>query len=374
MQIVVNAGELAAALKVIHPAVAGRTVLPILTHVLLDALDDRLTLSATNLEISLRTSIHAEVSKPGRATASEAMLSEWVGLQPKTVATTLKADAKNLHLTCGRDRARLGVADAEDMPPSPNVEGQAFILAADMLARGLDLTLPSVARDDSRHVLRGLCWTFAGEALTLAGADGHRLGVASVALVEPVEEPRNLIVPRTAMLALRGLLGGAATVLVETSARLAQVAFTDGETRLCSSVIEGQFPDYQRIIPVEFKTSATVQADALARQVRSAQLAGKTAPVSFRTDPDDGTVTVWSQDPDAEHEGVIDGEVRGEALEIALNAAFTLDALEALGGERVTLGFNGASSPCLITTPEDSSGALQVVMPMHIKGAKAVAA
>lgn len=375
MHVVVNAGELAAALKVVSPAVAGRTTLPILTHVLLDAHDDRLTLSATNLEISLRTSIPAEVATPGQTTTTEAKLSAWAGLQPKGAAVTLKADAKNLALTCGRDRARLSVADPDDFPPLPAVEGQSFILASDLLARGLDLTLPSVATQEiSRPVLSGLLWAFAGDALKLAGADGYRLGAATVALVEPVDDPLSLIVPRAAMLALKGLLGGSTTVLVETSWKQAQVAFTAGETRLCSRLIEGQFPDYQRIIPTEFKATATVQTAALALQIRSAQLAGRDAPVRIRTDPGQGTLTVWSRDPDAEHEGVIDSEVSGESLEIALNAAYVLDALEALDSERVMVGSNGATSPCLITAPEDTSGALQVVMALHVPGAKAVAA
>lgn len=364
MHCTVNAGELAAALRVVHPAVARRITLPILTHVLLDARDDRLTLSATNLEISLRTLIAAEVTEPGRTTVSEAKLSMWAGLQGRESTVTLKGDAKNLTLLSGRDRVRIGAIDADDSPPLPEVDAEPINVSAALLDRALTLTLGSVAKENSRPVLFGALMTFKDDALEMAGADGFTLGFARVDLAAPVTETTALIVPGKSLATLAGLLGDVG--LVEISASQRGVAFVVGPITLFSRLIDGTFPDYRRVAPTEAKSVTVANTDALELQIRSAQIVDKTTPVRFRSDPKAGTLTVWARDVDTEHEGVIDAEVTGEALQFALRCDQALMAIKALASKTVEIRSNGPATPVLITIPDASDVAWQVLMPTHV--------
>lgn len=364
MHVTVTAGELAAALKVVHPAIAGRTTLPILNHVLLDARDDRLTLSATNLEINLSTSIPAEVSEAGRTTVPESKISIWAGLQGRNSNVTLRGDDKSLAVLAGRDRARIGTRSAEDFPPLPEMDAETINISAALLDRALTLTLNNVAKEDSRPVLFGALMTFNDGALEMAGADGFTLGFARVDLASPVSETTTLIVPGKSLTTLAGLLD--AVGLVEISASPHGVAFSVGATTLFSRLIAGQFPDYRRIVPTEAKNVTVANTSALELQIRSAQMVDRMTPVRFRSDPEAGTLTIWARGPDTEHEGVIDADVTGEPLEFALRCDQALTALKALASETVEIRSNGPAAPVLMTIPDTSDAAWQVLMPTHV--------
>lgn len=366
MHVVVNSGELAAALKVVSPAVAGRTSIPVLSHVLLDARDGRLTLSATNLETALRTSVTAEVETPGRTTTSESRLSGWVSLQLDSSQITLKADAKGITVTAGRDRIRLGVADADDFPPLPDVDGETYEVAAALLSAGLAATLPSVAHEDSRPILSGLLFSFFAERLDLVGADGLRLGFSTFDLGDPVASSIALVVPRKSIETLRKVIPSTGNVTVRVGVRLAQVAFRAGDTELFSRLLEGQFPDWRRVVPTEFKTSVTVKAADITRQIKAAQLIGKNVAVRVGVDPDLNTITVRAYEDSDAHEGVLDAEIRGEAVDIALDGAQALTAIEALGADAIEFGFNLASQTMVLFNSENKTTGFQVLQPRHV--------
>lgn len=364
MQLTLKAGDLAAALKICHPAVPGKTTLPILTHVMLDARHGRLTISATNLEISLRTSVPAEVSTDGRTTVPEAKLATWCSFQHRDTDVTLKGDDKNITLQAGRDRAKLPAISAEDYPPIPEHDAEPINISAALLDQALDRTLGNVAKEDSRPVLFGALLTFDGETLEMVGADGFTLGLARVDLAAPVAERTTLIVPGRSLAALQSLLGDVG--LVEIKAGTHGVSFDVGPTTLSSRIIEGQFPDYRRIIPTEAKSTTVVNTAALIAQVQAAQMVDRATPVRFRPDPEAGTLTIWARDADVEHEGVLDAEVSGEPLEVALRGDQALLALRALGSETVELRLNGPASPVLLTAPGGEATAIQICMPTYV--------
>lgn len=375
MQLTVNAGELATALRILKPAVGRAAFVPILSHVLIDARDGRLTLTASNTDLTLETSILATVTKPGRTTTSAAKLADWSALQTPKAELSLSADAKNLHLAIGRNKARLGVADADDFPMASIFDGLAITLPADDFSRGLDLALPSVAKEESRPVLGGLLLKFEGTTLTLAGADSHRLGVARLTLADTIADPLSLIVPRANVVALGGLLNTGGDLTIQTNEVRTRVQFTVGETSLGSSLLDGQFPDFMRVVPVDHKATITVSAADLVMQIQSALLAhGSKAlerPVRFRASADG--LLVWAQTEDMEHEGVATGEHVGETVDFALNGTFTVEAIRALGSEQIVIGSSGPTGAVLMTTPDGPERECQVVMAMFIKEAQVAA-
>ena len=364
LHVTIKAGDLAAALKLVHPAIAGKTTLPILQHVLLDARDGRLTISATNLEISLRTSIPAEVTAIGQTTVPEAKLATWIGYQGRDVDVTLKGDDKNVTLQAGRDRAKLPAISADDYPRIPERDAEPINVSAALLAQALSRTLGNVAKEDRRAVLQGACLTFEGETLEMVGADGLTLGFARADLAAPVAERTVLIVPQRSLAALSSLLGDVG--LVEIKAGLHGVAFDVGPTTLFSRVIEGQFPDWRRIVPTEAKCTVVVNTTALVAQVQAAQMVDRATPVRLKPDPEANTLTIWARDVDVEHEGVLDADVSGESLEVALRGDQALLALRALASETVEIRANGPDKPVMLTIPGADGVALQVLVPMYV--------
>lgn len=364
MELTLKAGDLATALKLVKPAVPTKTTLPILTHVLLDARDGRLTISGTNLEISLRTSIPAEVAAIGCTTVPESKLATWVGFQARDTDVTLKGNDKGITLQAGRDRATLPAISADDYPPLPEHEAEPINVSAALLNRALDLALWSVAKEESRPVFAGALMTFDASTLEVVGVNGSTLGFARIDLAAHVPEPTILIVPGRSLAALQGLLPDVG--LVEVRASLKGVSFDVGHTTLTSRLIDGIFPDWRRIVPVNVISTAVVNAAALEQQIRSAQMVDRMTPVRFKTDPDAETLTVWARDQDVNHEGVIDGTVTGEPIEVALRADYALETIRALGSETVELRLQGPNMPAMLVIPGSDGVAMQVVMPMWV--------
>lgn len=373
MHVTVNAGELAAALRVVKPAISTRPFAPILQNVLLEAAGTTLTLTGTTTELTLRTSVQADVAEPGSTTTSESRLSGWIDLQGGKAEVEIKADAKGLALSVGRNRARLGIIPSEDFPPFAALDAEAVTIPADRLIRGIELTLPSVAKEDSRPVLSGLLMAFSNETLKLAGADGHRLGIHSIQLDTAISEPVVLLIPRANVVALSGLLSSSGDVLIATNERNTLASFVVGPTTLITRLLDGQYPDYQRIIPVECACSCTVSAAELTNQIRAALLAVDENRVNFEIEEGRLKVHVRASGPFEEHEGYVDGETSG-AVTFCLNGAYTLDAIRALGSSQIVIATDGPGKPVLLTAPEGRETGLQVVMTMHIEGAKARAA
>lgn len=374
MQVTVSAGELAAALKIVKPAISSKSYTPVIQNVLLEASGDTLTLTGTNLgDLTLRTSIPADISTPGSTTTSEARLASWIDLQGGKAEVGMRADDKGLTLSVGRNRARLGIIPAEDFPPFATVDTDAITLPADRLIRGIELTLPSVSKDFIDNVKSGLMLHFIGDRLKMAGLDGYRLGVIEIPLDGALSEPVSLLVPRLSIVALNALLGAGGDVLIATNEPNTLASFVVGPTTLITRILSGVYPDYNRVIPVECAASCAVPSAELTSQIRAAMLADDEKRVNFTIEAGGLKVQARASGPFEEHEGYVDGETSG-TVTFCLNGAYTLDAIKALGSSRVVITTDGPGKPVVLTAPEGRETGLQLVMTMHVNAAKARAA
>lgn len=382
MHLTLKQSDLHAALSALMRIVPSKSTLPILSNVLLAAEGGRLKLAATNLELAITTRIPADVAAEGAITLPARVLAEWVGLLNKDERITFeRASGKRLRvaLRCGRYESTIAGIEAEDWPPLPNASDlPTATLPAALLKAAIAQVAFAAAREDSRPVLAGVLLAIEDNALTLAAADGFRLAIRTLPLDDAGAPAVRLIVPAKALTELGRALPDTddATVAVATTANRTQVLFTAGDVELVSRLIEGQFPDYARIIPTEPKTTATLPTAELLRATKAATVFARDNSMIVKLDflPSAvidgvslGAVTVKATGAETgDTAAVLDARCTGEEQHVAFNGRYLRDALEALGTDEVKLEIVGPALPGIIRPVGGDVDYTHVIMPMHV--------
>ena len=372
--------NLAEGLSVVGRVVPTKSTLPVLSNVLLSTRHGELQLTANNLELSVAHRVPAAIAREGEITLPARLLSDYVALldHGQKVELELNPKTHKVHLACGRYEANIAGIDAEDFPPIPAVSGgPSFSIPASILKEAINGVVFAAAPDDTRPVLAGVLLKLGGTSLTLAAADGFRLAVRTVELPEGGAELQ-MIVPAKTLSEVARLLSDAADeqVAMNTTPNGNQVYLAFGKTEITSRLIEGQFPDYQRIIPAEAKTRVKVSTTDFLRATRAAAVFARDnsnivrlecSPAKENADLALGSVLVKSTSAEmGDNEGNLDAVVDGDDTQIAFNGRYLRDALEAIDTPEVLLQITGPSSPGIIKPAGEPNGYLHVIMPMHI--------
>jgi len=373
--------NLAEGLSVVGRVVPNKSTLPVLSNVLLSTRDGELQLTANNLELSVAHRVPAAIGREGEITLPARLVADYVALldHGQKVELELNPKTHKVHLACGRFEANIAGIDAEDFPPIPAVSGgPSFSIPAGLLKEAIDEVVFAAAPDDTRPVLAGALLKMGGTSLTLAAADGFRLAVRTVELPDGGPELQ-MIVPAKTLNEVGRLLGDASDddqVAINTTPNGNQVYFAFGKTEITSRLIEGQFPDYQRIIPADSKTRVKVSTTDFLRATRAAQVFARDnshivrlecSPAKENADLALGSVLVKSTSAEmGDNEGNLDAVVDGDDTQIAFNGRYLRDALEAIDTPEVLLQLTGPSSPGIIKPAGEPNGYLHVIMPMHI--------
>jgi len=373
--------HLAEGLAVVGRVVPTKSTLPVLSNVLLSTRDGELQLTANNLDLSVAHRVPAAISREGEITLPARLLADYVALldHGQTVELELNAKTHKVHLKCGRFEANIAGISAEDFPPIPTVSGgSTFTLPAGALKEAIEQVVFAAAPDDTRPVLAGVLVRLGTGSLTLAAADGFRLAVRTLELPDGGPDLQ-MIVPAKTLNEVARLLPNEADehVAINTTPNGNQVYFAFGKTEITSRLIEGQFPDYQRIIPPGAKTEVNLSTTEFLRATRAAAVFARDNSniVRLEASPPDngaevalGSVLVKSTSAEmGDNEGRLDAEVQGDDTQIAFNGRYLRDALEAIESQRVLLQITGPSSPGIIRpVSDDTSRYLHVIMPMHV--------
>jgi DNA polymerase III subunit beta len=366
-------------LAVVGRVVPAKSTLPVLSNVLLSTRETELQLTANNLDLSVAHRVPATVSKAGEITLPARLLSDYVALldHGQKVELELNPKTHKVHLTCGRYEANVSGIDAEDFPPIPTVSGGATLtMRAAVLKEAITQVVFAAAPDDTRPVLAGVLVKLAGGSLTLAAADGFRLAVRTLELADGGPELHMIVPARTLTEVARLLPDSDDEVTISTTPNGNQVYFAFGKTEITSRLIEGQFPDYQRIIPPSAKTNVTLATTDFLRATRAAAVFARDNSniVRLECSPSKedaelalGSVLVKSTSAEmGDNEGRLDASVQGDETQIAFNGRYLRDALEAIETPRVHLQITGPSSPGILKPEGEPNGYLHVIMPMHV--------
>jgi DNA polymerase-3 subunit beta len=377
MQISCLQENLARGLAIVSRAVASRSTLPVLSNILIGTDDSRLKLSATNLEIGINCWIGAKVEEAGETTVPARLLTDFVNSLPQdSIDMDLSTRTQTLHLACSRYEANIKGIDASEFPLIPTAEetGQ-MALDPETLGEMINQVTFAAATDESRPILTGVLTRFDPDRITFAAADGFRLSVRSEEVETGVDEPLTIIIPARALNELARILGDAAedVELTVTQGRN-QVLFHLPNIDLVSQLIEGNFPDYNRIIPTTHSTRTVVDIKPFLNAVKVASFFARDAAniVKLRLEPDSelepGVLTVSATSSElGDSVTEIDASIEGEAIEIAFNARYLLDILNVVETDQVALETTTPSSPGVIK-PVNGADFVHVIMPMHIRG------
>lgn len=381
MKIDVSQGNLADALGVATRTVALKSTLPVLGNVMLNVADGKLTVAGNNLEMASSSTVECTMHKPGRITLPARLLADYVMLldSGQTVTLELNPKTNKVHLECGRFTANIAGIDAEDWPPIPAANTAAsFLLEAGPLKNAVDQVVFAAAPDESRPVLAGVMLRITDNLLVLAAADGFRLSVHTIQLSEDVSDV-SVIIPAKALVQLAHLLPSAADaeVTVSTATNATHIGFAFGGIELTSRLIEGTFPDFARIVPTAHRTMAVIDTSALLRATRAASVFARDnshivrlvcTPETANGSQTPGSIVVKSTSAESgDNTGTLEAVVTGEIGEVAFNAKYLRDALEAIESAQVQLTISGASSPGMLQpTGNDDDSVMHVIMPMHV--------
>jgi len=367
--------NLAKGLSIVGRAVATRSTLPVLSNVMLATDGSRLKLSATNLEIGIVCWIGAKVEEDGSITVPARLLTDFVNsLPPERIDMELTVRTQTLNLKCARFEANIKGIDAQEFPLIPTAgEDSKISLDSSMLRQMIDQVVFAAATDESRPILTGVLAKFQGEQLTLAAADGFRLSVRTAHLSEPASEPVTVIVPARALAELSRIsTEQEQPIEVTITPARNQALFHMANVDLVSQLIEGNFPDYNQIIPKSYSTRTVVSTSDFLKAAKTVNIFARDAANIIRLEvvpggelaPGRVTLTATSAEV-GDNVGEFDAVIEGQEMEIAFNAKYLIDILSVADAAQVALETTTASSPGVIK-PVGSEDFIHVIMPMHI--------
>lgn len=367
MDFTVDQASFARALRLAGRASPTKSSLPILSSILLESEFGRLTLTATDLELGISTTLAARVDAPGRTAIPARLLADYVAQLPaEPLQLTLDGARHRARVTCGRFIANLAASDPEEFPAFPATdESRAVDLDANRLREALERVVFAAARDNSRPVLTAVLFDFGPEGLTLAAADGLRL--ARVRLPEAAGDPRQLLVPARAVAECARLLSGAEAVRLLATPDDRGIYLATKDTRLFTRLVEGRFPDLEKVIPKDWRTRVTVEAASLRQTVRVAGLfgGGDARPVLLDASP--GQLRLLARgDETGDAKSELPATLEGEPQAVALNTRLLADLLEAPRSSHLELNWTSPQTPVMVReVGEAGSADLWIIMPLY---------
>ena len=368
MRVTCEKEELAEKLQLVGRAVSPRTSVQILAGIMLQAEGDQLALSATDMELSLRVSVPAQVDEAGAVVVPGRLLVDIVRLLPEgDVTIEHGGEEALLQVQSGSASYRLHTYDPGDFPRLPEIEPDAFFtVERPALLDTVAKVSRSASRDESRPVLTGILVRFEGEKLVMAATDSYRLSVKETALEEPPGRELEAIVPARALAELARIGQASEAPGLELGVQENQVLFGVDGVWLTARRIDGQFPNYKQLLPEAFEAEVEIPRQQLLDVVRRVSLmAARRTPLRLRFE--EGELTISAQTPDVgEARESLPIEYAGDAMEIGFNAEFLRDGLESVADERVRLKLISPLRPGLIVGEGDDF--LYLIMPIRLAG------
>lgn len=359
MKLQVTQENLSRALAAVAKVANARGTLPILANVLIKTSNNRLSLSATNLDIAITQYIGAKVSQEGSITVPARLMQDFVGSLPEGVID-LKLEDTKLHVSTDKYKSVINGIVADDFPVMPAIStGQKWKIKSNVFKKALHQVVFAASNDETRPVLTGVLLQTNSGKLTMAATDSYRL--AEKNLGANTHEIK-LLVPASAMSDLLRVLGDDDND-VEVSHDEQQVLFNTGEIELVARLVEGKYPDYQKLIPGKFASQATLKKADFVNVTKVSSLFARESAGSVTIELSNNLLSIRSVASQlGENTATADAKTKGEGS-ITLNSRYLLDALSVLSGEEVTFGFNGKLEPILLHDPANPDYR-HIIMPL----------
>jgi len=370
MNIGMDRSQLLPALAMVSGVVERRHTLPILGNLLVAADSGGVTLRATDLELEIGTRTGARVKEAGATTVPARKLFDICRSLPDGAEVTIRTDGERAAVVSGRSRFMLSTLAADDFPAMDVGQAEVrFELEQAVLRRLLEKTAFAMAQQDVRYYLNGVMLELSAEGIVAVATDGHRLAKAAAALepgtIEGLSEPMQVIVPSKTVLELKRLLGQEpGTVGVDLSARTLRL--TMGVTVLTSKLVDGRYPEYDRVIPKGLERHAVVDRETLRGALQRTAILSNEKYKGVRVSFDDGTLRLQAHNPEKEEaEDELEIDYKGESTIVGFNVGYLLDVLSAVDEESVEIWFRDGDSSA-VWHGQGVEDETFVIMPMRL--------
>ena len=343
-----------------------RQTLPVLANFMLAARDDRLTVTGTDMEVELISSVAAEVSQEGEITVPARKLLDIIKALPDGARIVFNVSDEKATLSAGRSRYTLSTLPASEFPATDQVESLETIDVGEaILKKMMDKTSFAMANQDVRYYLNGLLFDFNDQQLRAIATDGHRLAICDLESSVEIDGDRQLIVPRKGVLELSRMLSGDEDIVTLAIGRN-HVRLVKGNTKFTSKLIDGRFPDYKAVVPVGADKQMLVDKAIFIQALQRASILSNEKYKGVRLEASGSTIKIIAHNPQHE-EAVeeIEAELNFDRLAVGFNVTYLLDALMAIDTDQVSLELKDANSSCLVSAP-DSNINRHVVMPLKL--------
>jgi DNA polymerase III subunit beta len=349
--------NLARGLQTVSRAVSARATLPVLANVLLRTEGSGLKLTATNLEIGINCWVPGKVTDEGEITVPARLLTDLVATLPnQRIDLVLSAKDRTLKLTCGQNRSSIKGIEADEFPVVAAIgESPTTAVDARLLRDALGQVVFAAATDESRPILTGVLTRFNGDTLTLAAADNYRIAVRTLTLDRPVTPEVTIVVPARSYAELMRILpDGDAPIEITVTPNKSQVLFHAEGVDLVSRLIEGQFPNYEPVIPTSHSSRAVIDRESFLAGTRRASIFARDSAniVKIELGAEDGNgtgVAITAHAADVgDNADTVDAVVEGSPTAIAFNARYLTDVLSNLGSDEAALELSGPLAPGVI--------------------------
>ena len=343
-----------------------RQTLPILGNVLLKASDNELSITATDLEIEMVSRIAVQNNDFGETTLPARKFIDICKALPNDANLSIKIEGERATIRSGKSRFVLSTLPVSEFPNidafEPMVE---FDIQQKQLKKLIDRTHFAMAQQDVRYYLNGLLFEFSENQIRVVATDGHRLALSDAELETGVTELQQVIVPRKAVMELARLLENSEEA-VKIQLGSNHIRLITGDLSFITKLIDGRFPDYQRVVPQGGDKIVIADRDQIHQALSRASILSNEKYRSVRFTLSSGSLQVMANNPEQEEaEEEISVDYEGPSLEIGFNASYVLDALNAIDDEQVRLELTDQNSCCLIRSPK-SDESRYVVMPMRL--------
>lgn len=366
MKFTVGREALLAALQAVVGVVERRQTMPILSNLLLKADQNRLAITATDLELELVSQLPVEVTQPGAATVPARKLFDICRGLPAGAQIECETQERRVRVASGRSRFLLATLPSEEFPFLETIEGGS-LLTVDQGAfkKLIERTQFAMAHQDVRYYLNGLLLVVAPDMLRAVATDGHRLALSQVAGETGVETATQAIVPRKAITELQRLLAPTeGQIQITLTANHLQVGLPD--LRFTSKLIDGRFPDYERVIPERGDKFVTGDCEVVRQALARTAILSNDKYKGVRLALGENRLCLQAQNPEHEEaEDEVELTYEGGPIEIGFNVTYLMEALAAMEGECFVLELTGPDSSGLLYAQSDNSSQY-VVMPMRL--------
>ena len=353
--------------------VAGKVQLPVLSNILLTTEGNKLRLSATNLETGMNVWLDAKVEKQGKITIPARVFSELVSSLPQaTVSLVLEED--KLRVKCDRYKAVVNGIGAEEFPEVPSLRGKkapagSMMINAEVLESSVRQVAMAAGVDEARPIFTGVKMEIGKTKMRMAATDGYRLSVRTIKGLKGIKEKKEMVVPAKALMELTKIVEkqDSGEVMMAATDEEKQLILAVKDVEIVTRLLEGDFPDFEKIIPESSSATIELDAEELSQAVRAAAIFARDSAniVKFRVV---GSSLVISANAPQVGENEIELSVKksGEDAEIAFNSKYLTEMLGSIEADSLTLGMSGALSPGVFKIKGEEDF-LHIIMPVRVQ-------